>query len=671
MKTKFLSIAFVLFWCVCSYGQNTIEDYKKIIATTSIDTLKLASLDSLMTLYKRENQLEESANYGEKYVDFAIQLKDYTKATQMTLRLFYLLNTQLGHRERALNLIEKVEAHVDELEDSYLKGGIFIKKAGGYFNGKDYQKSIDYYSKAIELYEDKDSIYIADAVFFRGQAHFETGNFLESMNDYQLASQYYENLGDKEYASYTFASIISIYGANGFTEKAIEERKKLIKKKLAAGLEEGLSVDYYNQYASYKKTDSIKKQEENLLKSLEYAKKFNNSLGNLDFIYVTLARFYLDTDLQKSKEYLDQAKELVEEREKNTLSYQRYQIAEAFYAKALGKHQQAIETLTQVLPQVKKSSDASMIMQIHQELSEAYAAQGDHEKALSSYKTYTQMKDSIFNRTKTNALAYYQTLYETEKKESEIQRQQSAIDVLAAQNKNSRRLMVFGGIGLLLIFLIILLYRNRFYLKKENELRATYSRNLLFSQDAERKRISKDLHDSLGQSLLLVKNKISNQDEDAKELLNNAIEEMRGISRTLYPLQLKELGITSAIHSLVEQIDENSPEVYIFADIDNIDGLLPTEHEINLFRIIQECLSNVIKHAKAKSAKLNVQKQNKKIVMTLQDNGVGFDFLSKFKNLKSLGLKTIKDRVQYIDGILRVESTPGQGSKFKIEIQTA
>ena len=118
-------------------------------------------------------------------------------------------------------------------------------------------------------------------------------------------------------------------------------------------------------------------------------------------------------------------------------------------------------------------------------------------------------------------------------------------------------------------------------------------------------------------------------------------------------------------------MDENSPETYIFGDIENIDGLLSAEHEINLFRIIQECLSNVVKHAKAQSAKLDVQKQNKKIVMTLQDNGIGFDFLSKFKNLKSLGLKTIKDRVQFINGVLRVESTPGKGSKFKIEIQTA
>ena len=107
-----------------------------------------------------------------------------------------------------------------------------------------------------------------------------------------------------------------------------------------------------------------------------------------------------------------------------------------------------------------------------------------------------------------------------------------------------------------------------------------------------------------------------------------------------------------------------------FGDVENIDGMLSTEQELNLFRIIQECLSNVVKHAKAESAKLELQREQNKIVMTLQDNGIGFDFFSKFKNLKSLGLKTIKERVNYINGILRVESSPGNGSKFKIEIQT-
>ena len=146
---------------------------------------------------------------------------------------------------------------------------------------------------------------------------------------------------------------------------------------------------------------------------------------------------------------------------------------------------------------------------------------------------------------------------------------------------------------------------------------------------------------------------------------------MRTISRTLHPFQLKEVGITSAINNLIDQLDKNYPDTYIFGDVDNIDGVLTIEQELNLFRIVQECFSNIIKHAKAQSAKIHLEKKGNEIIMILQDNGVGFDFSKKFKNLKSLGLKTIKERVRFLNGILWVESDDKSGSKFKIIIQTS
>ncbi len=670
MKTLFYAVLLLLLCPMLAVGQNTIEDYKKIIDSTTNKELKLASLDSLIGFYKKEKKIDLSSNYVEQYVKFALENEEYESAMDMLIRQFFMINNQLGQRERALKLISLVEPHLDKTDDTYYKGGIYLKKGGAYVNGKDYLKGIEYFSKAIESYGNKDSIYAADAIFFRGQAYFDIGDFINSLESYELANQYYQNLGDQEYAFYTSAEIISIYGVNGFTEKAIEERNKMIQRKLEKGFPSGLSVDHYNQHSSYRKLGDRQKMEEYLLQALDYAKKENNYLSNLDEIYVGLSKFYSNTDIKKSKSYLDKAEEIVRNMGQNTFSYQNYKIAEGYYLNGKGRYVEAIRLYKNAIKQARKSNSTSKIMESTRQLSNAYSGIGDHQNSMKHYKAYIKLKDSVFNGTKTNALAFYQTLYETEKKEAEILTQQRDIEALAAQNERKRRLIIFGGIGLALAFLIVLLYRNRVHLKRKNELQVSYSQNLLLSQDIERKRISKDLHDSLGQSLLLVKNKISKEDQEAKELLNDAIDEMRSISRTLYPLQLKQLGITSAISSLIEQLDENYPDTYIFGDVDNIDGMLSTEHELNLFRIIQECLSNVVKHAKAESAKLELQREKNKIVMTLQDNGIGFDFLSKFKNLKSLGLKTIRERVNYINGILRVESSPGNGSKFKIEIQT-
>jgi signal transduction histidine kinase len=663
-----MTLVFTL-WSLLSVSQTKVDYFKQVIDTTSSLDLKLQSLDSLVFIHKKADQFETSAKYTEQFINLALKNQKYEVATEMLISTFNMLNTVMGQRERALALIEKIEPYVDQMKDSYYKGGLYLKKGGGYFNGKDFQKAIQYYSKAIELYTDPDSIYKADAIYFKGQAHFEMSEFKDAIDNYKLASQYYENLGDKDYTFYTLASAIGIYSVIGFVEKAIEERRKLIQKKVNLKYFNGLTFDYYNQSVSYKKLNHKEKQLEYLFKSLKESKKYEDANG-FSSVYSSLSQYYAPTDLKKSKQFLDTAKVYLKNRN-NSFSNQQYQMAEAYYLTEAGQEKKAIRIYERTLKDALQSNKSSLILDINKELSKIYQSQGDFDLAFRHYQAYTHLKDSLFDRTKTNALAYYQTLYETEKKESEILQQQSAIEILDAENKNINRLMIFGGIGLGFAFLIILLYRNRMYLQRKHQLKTNYAQNLLRSQDVERQRISKDLHDSLGQSLLLVKHKMSTGDREAKELLNNAIDEMRSISRTLYPLQLKELGITSAIHNLIEQLDENYPDTYIFGDVENIDGILTKESELNLFRIIQECLSNVIKHAKAQSAKLELQKKENKIVITLQDNGIGFDFLSKFKNLKSLGLKTIKERVRYINGILLVESSPGNGAKFNIEIETS
>ena len=435
MRSIFCVVLVFLLCPILAVGQNSIEDYKKIIDSTTNNELKLASLDSLINLYKKERKLDLSSDYTEQYVAFALENEAYEMAMKMVISQFYIINTQLGQRERALKLIALVEPHLDKTENTYYKGGIYLKKGGAYVNGKDYQKGIEYYSKAIELYGEKDSIHVADATFFRGQAYFDIGDFMNALESYEMAGEYYQNLGDQEYAFYTSAEIISIYGVNGFTEKAIEERNKMIQRKLDNNFFNGLSVDHYNQHSSYKKLGDQQKMEENLLKALEYAQKENNYLSNIDEIYVGLSKFYAKTDLKKSKSYLDQAEEIVRDMEPNTFSYQNYKIAEGYYLNATGRYSDAIGLYKSAINQARKSKSTSKIMESTRQLSHAYDGIGDYKNSITHYKAYVKLKDSVFNRTKTNALAFYQTLYETEKKEAEILKQQRDIEVLAAQNE--------------------------------------------------------------------------------------------------------------------------------------------------------------------------------------------------------------------------------------------
>jgi signal transduction histidine kinase len=184
----------------------------------------------------------------------------------------------------------------------------------------------------------------------------------------------------------------------------------------------------------------------------------------------------------------------------------------------------------------------------------------------------------------------------------------------------------------------------------------------------ERKRISKDLHDGLGYRLLLIKNKISTQkDNTIKTLINNAIEEMRRISKSLHPFKIEGVGISYAIKDLIYLLNQDS-ETYIFGDIDDIDCIIDSEKEVNLYRIIQGALSNIVKHAKANSAKVRIQLLNKNIQIHIIDNGIGFDVNEKSNSSKSVGLKIINERVKFLKGTLKIKSTANEGTTIQIKI---
>lgn len=118
---------------------------------------------------------------------------------------------------------------------------------------------------------------------------------------------------------------------------------------------------------------------------------------------------------------------------------------------------------------------------------------------------------------------------------------------------------------------------------------------------------------------------------------------------------------------MIYQIDE-STELFITSEIENIDGLLNKQQEINLYRIVQESLNNILKHSKATGVQFLLEKLPKKIRLTIKDNGKGFNLSEKQNDLKSLGLKTLKERARLINGSSKIESQPGKGTSLVFTI---
>jgi len=234
-----------------------------------------------------------------------------------------------------------------------------------------------------------------------------------------------------------------------------------------------------------------------------------------------------------------------------------------------------------------------------------------------------------------------------------------------------------GLVGLSVIGSFGSFYRKRIQkLNKEKTQQEEFTKKLIESQENERKRVAAELHDSLGQDLLIIKNKAlvsikkTNDLEKFKKEMNEisdltsaTLNDVREISYNLRPYELDRLGLTKTIESMIERAN-NSTNINFVANIDNIDNVFIPEVEINIYRIIQESLNNVIKHSEAKEVIVSVLKKEKEIRVNISDDGKGFD-MKKYKlnsNRKGFGLKGIEERVRLLNGEFNIESEVGKST---------
>lgn len=226
--------------------------------------------------------------------------------------------------------------------------------------------------------------------------------------------------------------------------------------------------------------------------------------------------------------------------------------------------------------------------------------------------------------------------------------------------------------------LITLIYFLRLrQLQALNETRAEFARRLIESQEGERHRIALELHDSIGQTLAVIRNrtllgleaedtgKIREQLQKISEASTLALNETREIARNLHPAQIENLGLTAALRSLVVSI-ESATGLKCEADIAEISQKkLPYDASINIYRIAQESLSNIIKHSGASCAEVRLQIENEKLVLSIEDDGRGF---ADGTQPNGLGLTGMRERARMINADLTIDSHPGEGTKVNLAL---
>lgn len=207
-------------------------------------------------------------------------------------------------------------------------------------------------------------------------------------------------------------------------------------------------------------------------------------------------------------------------------------------------------------------------------------------------------------------------------------------------------------------------YKNKVE-RKRNEL---YTHNLIKTQEEERMRVARELHDSVGQKLMLLTKKTKSMGNPEMEALaGNTLEELRTISRALHPANLERLGPSAAIRTMINEVDENT-DIFFTYEIEDIDALLSKEASLHLYRIIQEVLNNMVKHSDTKSASVTIEKKAMTIETVIADNGKGFDHSEKLKSSVSLGMKTLLERAKILNSKIDIKSQLNKGTTVTLII---
>ena len=335
----------------------------------------------------------------------------------------------------------------------------------------------------------------------------------------------------------------------------------------------------------------------------------------------------------------------------------------------------------------------------YKDISDAFISFGEPQKAYNYLIKYVAQKDSSFNTVQQTAINEIIAQYQQDEQERELHNLQIS-SINADIRAKQQRTIIYSFLVGFLVILTALYYTIRFYQQKisakeiivqqkeeinrqrivdlENNLKIETMQSMLAGQEAERERVAKDLHDSLGGLLSTIKLQYesvegklkslskSKEYQKANIMLDEACQEVRNISNNMQPGALMKLGLVPAIKDLTNRFQDDH-----YPDIDfqhyGLNKNLDTTMALMVFRIIQELLNNSIKYAKANEILIQLTRnaEEKELIVMVEDDGIGYD-IEQVK--KGMGTENINSRVNYLKGDLSVHSVIGKGTSTMINI---
>ncbi|MCW5520938.1 tetratricopeptide repeat protein [Aureitalea sp. L0-47] len=557
-----------------------------------------------------------------------------------------------------------------------------------YYNEPEVSKN--YTQEYLKVAErNRDSFHIALCSYYLGNADLTLGNYQEALPNYLKAANYFENSDDPGRLSSVYNGIAAAYEKHGIDSLSLMYFTKSyeISEEQEDGKRMGIALNNIS---------NIYRNRGDLVTAIEYLERSREILSEPAF-----AKYYIPISINLANGYSDyerpqKAKEIF----LNTLPRIDTTADIFHYATLLrglggvytqeGDKRRGLRYYERAYDAFRAHGFADEKLETMPFLIDAYYENDQTRKGMNLFYEYSEAKDSIFNSEKEKSLTEALQKYEAEKKDKALLEQALTIE----KNARQKNRILFGLISAIMFAIILyFFFRKRLQyqktiaeqnaslqlqkiteLQQKNKLLALSS--MIEGQEAERLRIAKDLHDSLGGLLSSVKAHFVsiqkeiqqlaklNLTERTNELIDEACIEVRRISHNMMPHALSISGLKGAVEDMAENLREEGYKVTLeMSDLPEIENT----KKVMIYRLMQEVISNIRKHANAKTILLQLLPYDNKLNLIIEDNGDGFDYVKALEK-DGLGIKSINSRAEFLDGNIEWDSKPGDGTSISINI---
>ncbi|HTN44915.1 MAG TPA: sensor histidine kinase [Flavipsychrobacter sp.] len=510
---------------------------------------------------------------------------------------------------------------------------------------------------------------IVKSYSFLGSIYTTQGKFTMALEQYYIGMGIAERIKDQNGKAQILLGIGDLYFYWHRLDDAMRyyiQSEKILKE---TG-EEKLLADCYNhkgavyeQQSHLSSALSCYSKALNIFEKLQHTNSMTAALMNMGNVYSSMGNF------EKGIAYLNKALAIANQyQNKDNIAYCLVNLGIVY--DSLHNYDTAEIYWNRGIDLAKETGSIEMQIVGYEAVARISARKKDFASAYKMTLLYDQLKDSLFNAQNVKQVQEINAKYETEKKERKISEQ-----ALIIQHQKTKVQLILLS---LLVLAFILIFATVYYLQKsKSKQEKERFRAMLNAEQKERMRIARDLHDSLGQKLAVTRMQLSSiTGNDAinagsnipqtQNLLDDAIQELRHISHNLIPEELN-FGIVAALEEMCFKANTSGTIVFLQIN-DNLKlNDADKQFELSLYRITQEILNNILKHASASRIEIHLTQKEGEFLLEISDNGKGFD-PAKIHDSTGLGWKNIFARISLLNGKINVHSAHLQGTQIKITL---